>query len=402
LSSDLVKAAAADTDPSLLPRATSLAEERGEIRQLTGLRLFAAAWVVLFHFEFTHGAVLARVLAPTFPFVTTGAMGVDLFFVLSGFVIAYTYLDRVGPRLSGRVASRFLWARVCRIWPVYALVSTAFLGFLLFKQWYWGVDSPAYQSEQPALDVWSWLRQMTLTQLWDRPWHDGASFVGPAWSVSAEMSAYVLFPITALLFYRLRRAPVWLLGAAAVAVMAPESVLCLVTGSPYFAFSWLARITAGFSSGVLVYLVVRNIARTERVRRVAARLSWTLVALVVVGLLVGSWLGPVMPLNSTERGGVVLVLFPPLVGALALASGRLTNLLSSPFAVHGGRISYSLYLVHVPTFEVFWTAQERLGALQHDNLLSTLLTPLVLLAVFALAHLLYRYVEEPARRALRR
>jgi peptidoglycan/LPS O-acetylase OafA/YrhL len=401
LSSDLVKAAAR-SDPSLPERATSLAEDRAEIRQLTGLRLFAAAWVVLFHFEFTHGAVLARALAPAFPFVTTGAMGVDLFFVLSGFVIAYTYLDKVGPRFSGRVAGRFLWARVCRIWPVYALVSTLFMGFLIFKKWYWGVDQPAYQSEQPALDVWSWLRQMTLTQLWDRPWHDGASFVGPAWSVSAEMCAYLLFPITALLFYRLRRAPGWLLGALAVAVMAPESVRCLVTGSPYFAFSWLARIMAGFSSGVLVYLAVRNIARTERVRRVAAGLSWVLIALAVVGLLVGNWLGPVMPLNSTERGGMVLVLFPALVGALALASGRLTTLLAGRFAVHGGRISYSLYLVHVPTFEVFWTAQERLGILQHDNLLSTVLTPLVFVAVFVLAHLLYRYVEEPARRALRR
>ena len=101
--------------------ATSLAQDRGEIRALTGMRLFAAAWVVIFHFEFTHGDLLAKVLAPGFPFVTTGAMGVDLFFVLSGFVIAYTYLDKLGPALRARAAGRFYWARVCRIWPVWFL-----------------------------------------------------------------------------------------------------------------------------------------------------------------------------------------------------------------------------------------------------------------------------------------
>jgi peptidoglycan/LPS O-acetylase OafA/YrhL len=380
--------------------ATSLAQERGEIRALTGMRLFAAAWVVVFHFEFTHGDLLARVLAPAFPVVTTGAMGVDLFFVLSGFVIAYTYLDKLGPALSAGVTGRFYWARICRIWPVYALVTTLFVGFLLFKRWYWGVDSPAYQSVQPTLDPLSWLRQMTLTQMWSRPWHDGASFVGPAWSVSAEMCAYALFPLAALVFYRLRRAPSWVLGGLAVLVMAPESALLFVTGSPYFAYSWLARILGGFTAGVLVYLAVRRIPRTPRVRRIAGLISWVMIGLIVVGLLIGNWLGPVPPLNSTERGGVVLVLFPPLIGALALGSGWLDRLLSSRFAVHGGRISYSLYLVHVPVFEIFWTAQERVGFLQDESLASVVLTPLVFVLVFVLAHVLYRWVEEPARRAL--
>jgi peptidoglycan/LPS O-acetylase OafA/YrhL len=365
------------------------------------MRLFAAAWVVLFHFEFTHGHLLARALAPAFPVVTTGAMGVDLFFVLSGFVIAYTYLDKLGPALRVRATGRFYWARVCRIWPVYALVTTLFLGFLLFKRWYWAVASPAYQSVQPTLDPLSWLRQLTLTQMWSRPWHDGASFVGPAWSVSAEMCAYALFPLAARLFYRLRRAPRWLLGVAAVLVMAPEATLLLVTGSPYFAYSWLLRILAGFTAGALVYLVVREIPRTPRVRRIAAVASWIMIALIVAGLLIGDWLGPVQPLNSTERGGMVLVLFPPLIGALSLGSGWLDRLLSSRIAVHGGRISYSLYLVHVPVFEAFWTAQERVGFLQHDSLASVVLTPVVFVLVFVLADLLYRWVEEPARRALR-
>ncbi|WP_037077104.1 acyltransferase family protein, partial [Pseudonocardia spinosispora] len=380
---------------------TTLANDPGEIRSLTGLRLFAAAWVVLFHFQFTHGQLLERVLAPGFAFVTTGAMGVDLFYVLSGFVIAFTYLPRIGVRFSWTASRKFIWARVCRIWPVYAVVTMAFGGWLLFKASYWDLAEPAYQNVQPTVSVGAWLQQMFMVQIWWRPWHDGASWVGPAWSISAEWLAYVLFPVTALLFWRLRHLPRWLLGAVAVLVMAPEAYLCFTTGSPYFPFSWMSRILTGFTAGVLVYLVVRDIPRTDRVRRVATWLSWVVVALILGGLVFGNWLGAAP--EGTERGGLVLVLFPPLVGVLALAGSRgIGRLFATRLAVHGGRISYSLYLIHVPVFEVLWTAMERIGVMHDDGTLATALTPLAFAFVFVLADLLYRLIEEPARRALRR
>ncbi|WP_051580708.1 acyltransferase family protein [Pseudonocardia acaciae] len=387
------------SQPEFAP-ATTLASDPREVRPLTGLRLFAAAWVVVFHFQFTGGELLARVLDPVFPLVNTGAMGVDLFYVLSGFVIAFTYLGKLGPRLRVRTAGRFLWARVCRIWPVYALVTTAFGAFLLFKLIRLGDTAPAYQDVQPALTVGSWLNQLAMVQMWPHPWHDGMSWVGPAWSISAEWLAYVLFPVTALLFYRLRKAPRWLLGPAAVLLMAPVATLCLVSGSPYFPFSWMARVLAGFAAGVLVYLVVREIPRTARVRRVASWVSWLVLAAVLAGLWWGDSVNPGPA--GTERGGIVLLLFPLLVGALALADRGPARVLSTRWSVHGGRISYSLYLVHVPLFEVLWTFMHRTEVLQPDTPLATVLTPVAFIATFALAHALYKLVEEPARRALRR
>ena len=91
---------------------------------MTGLRIVAAVWVVAFHFHFTALPGVAEVSALLGPLVTQGSLGVDLFFVLSGFVIAHTYLDVLGPRLRLRAAGRFVWARAGRMWPAYFLAKS--------------------------------------------------------------------------------------------------------------------------------------------------------------------------------------------------------------------------------------------------------------------------------------
>src|SRR5689334_3193607 len=103
-----------------------VAPRTAEIRTLTGLRIVAAAWVVLFHFHFSGLDVVRAAVGALGPLVTAGALGVDLFFVLSGFVIAHTYLDRLGPALRLAPTARFVWARACRIWPAYAVVLHLF------------------------------------------------------------------------------------------------------------------------------------------------------------------------------------------------------------------------------------------------------------------------------------
>ncbi|MFC4944799.1 acyltransferase family protein [Pseudonocardia sp. GCM10023141] len=379
--------------PQTTPSGTQAATS-GEFRGLTGLRIVAAAWVVLFHFHFTPLPWVAEVTSALGPLVTSGALGVDLFFVLSGFVIAHTYLDRLGPALRVRAAARFVWARAARIWPAYAVVFNLFGMWLVARLLLGSEKNVAFQSVQPEFSVKAWVEQLFMVQLWDKPFFDGASWVGATWSISAEWLAYLLFPVAALLFFRLRRLPVGVLLLGAVALMAPIAWSYLSTGNPYYEWSWLIRILCGFGAGVLVQLAVRKLRWTSDLRRRASVAAVAIPLLIAAGLVLGEFAGE-------GRGGVVILLFPLLVGALALADRGPAMLLSMPWAVAGGRLSYSLYLVHIPMFEMYWWALRRFAWFGTHTMMAHLLGLAVLLSTIGVAAVLHRMVEEPAQTALR-
>lgn len=351
-------------------------------------------WVVLFHFHFTPLPGVSEVVDALGPLITSGALGVDLFFVLSGFVIAYTYLDKLGPSLRGRATARFLWARACRLWPVYLLVLHVF-GVWLILRAATGTDGViAFQSVQPVLDVGQYLQQLVLVQLWDDASFDGASWVGSTWSISAEWLAYLLFPVAALVLHRMRGLPVVVLACCSLLLMLPMTWAYLSTGSPYFPWSWLVRILCGFGAGALAYLAVRKLRWTSTARRVASAVAAVLPIVLAAGLLLGELAGP-------GRGGAVILLFPVLVAALAVADRGPAMVLATPVFVYGGRLSYGLYLVHIPLFEVYWLALERYPLLAPETVLAHVVGVQVLLATVGVAALAYRFVEEPSRRRLR-
>lgn len=357
------------------------------------MRSVAAVWVVAFHFHFTALAGVGDVVAATGPLITSGALGVDLFFVLSGFVIAYTYLEKLGPALRLRTAGRFVRARAARLWPAYVVVFNLFGVWILARLLLGHDGDVAFQSTQPVVGVGAWFEQLFMVQLWDHRYFDGASWVGSTWSISAEWLAYLLFPVAALGFHRLRDLPRPVLALAALALMVPMAWAYLSSGSPYYPWSWAVRILCGFGAGVLAFLVVRRTPPTPRAKRVASRVAELTVVAIVGGLVAGELFGQ-------GRGGAVIALFPVLVGALAMADGGVARLLSTRPMVYGGRVSYSLYLVHIPMFEVYWLAMAYVPALWQPTPAAHLVGAAVLFATVPVAQLLRRYVEEPGRRRL--
>jgi peptidoglycan/LPS O-acetylase OafA/YrhL len=368
----------------------------GEIKALSGLRIVAAVWVVLFHFR-----PLLEQASPGFrsalaPVLNCGAQGVDLFFILSGFVLTWTYLDRMGVSWSMRATMHFLWLRLARVWPVYLVTLHLAAAWIIFTL-YVGHE-PSKVADQ--LNAVSYVRQLLLVQLWFQPFFDGSSWDGPAWSISAEWLAYLLFGLLVLVVFRIARATrarglLWLAFAGSL----PPTLFLLATGEFYTPWSWLPRIVMQFTAGALACAAVRKLQLSDRARRGAGYLSVVL-GVAIVGIL---YLLDAHPIAKVyDSSGLVDVLFVPLVVTLAIGAGTLPRLLSTRVMVYCGHISFSLYMVH----ELVHTAWNWATA-QFEIVLtpswSAKLTVVGALAVaLAGAVLLYHFVEEPARLWMRR
>jgi peptidoglycan/LPS O-acetylase OafA/YrhL len=365
----------------------------GEIKALTGLRFVAALWVAVFHLTLVllHTAPWGSVrFQPTLRY---GYLGVDLFFVLSGYVLALNYTDRIGQRFSWRPTLKFWWLRLARIWPVY-FVTLNLAGLVLLYRERVGLPAP-WGAE---LSVSSYFEQLVMVQLWTRPSLDGASWDEPAWSISAEWLAYLVFPLVILLVWRLRwRTRVRTLTLLAAAVTLPCAALMFSTGQFYSPYSWLPRILLQFLAGAIAYAAVARCVLTERMCRAVGWIATGLVVVIVSVMLLVE--------ENTELTNIAVylrVLFVPLVMAVAVGSTGLPKLLTARPLVIGGHLSYSFYLVHALVFQVVIVGAHDLGLLPTDkNGRWAELGVIMLAASILAAYVLWRWVEEPSRKAMR-
>jgi peptidoglycan/LPS O-acetylase OafA/YrhL len=361
------------------------------IAPLTGVRLLAAVWVVLFHIYLFNGdwlhAAHPVVDAVVGPVVSQGDLGVDLFFLLSGFVLAHNYLDRLGAQPSLRGAASFLWLRIARIWPLY-LVAIAGGGLLLWLRLQWWGSAP-----NVPLSRGRFVEQVLMVQQWTAPHVPDTSWTGPAWSISAEWLAYLSFPVLAVAVLGLRNVvgPA-ATGVLAVGVLVPMLAWAVVAQSQAAPYEWLGRLAAEFTCGMLLSAALgggdgrlRRHASGLLVPATAVALGW----LYAAALLDRAWLGP-----------LVIVTFPAMVLSLAVGDGPVHRWLGHRLMVLGGGVSFALYLVHVPLIKLFRDALAH-GVVPLDPGARAYGELAVAAVSLALAWVLFVRVEEPARRCLR-
>jgi peptidoglycan/LPS O-acetylase OafA/YrhL len=398
LAGEFMRRAAGNKSPggkNLVRSVEMKAEIRGEIKALTGLRIVAALWVVLFHFR-----PMLTDASPDFrenlaPVLNTGAQGVDLFFILSGFVLTWNYLDRMGGDWSTRATVHFLWLRLARVWPVYLLTMHLAALIVILSLHVGHVPLP----EVRDLTAISYVRQVLLVQLWFEPFFDNTSWDGPAWSISAEWLAYLLFGLIVLVVLRLERTTrARSLMVLSVVACLPPVVLLLASGYFYTPWSWLPRIVTQFIAGALACAAVRRLRLSTRARHVAGYLSLLLVV-AMVGILYWFDAHPIS--GVVDSGGVVDVLFVPLVITLAIGLGSLPWVLSTRFMVYGGEISFCLYMVHELVHTTWGWAVLQFELTPQDNPWKWNVIALIVIAL-GLSSLMYHFVEEPARRWMRR
>ena len=153
------------------------------IDALTGVRIIAAGSVFLSHAE-----APKYIPAPVQTLVTAGYNGVTLFFVLSGFVLAWSYADRLIP-LRPRAVWSFFVARFARIYPLY-----------LFALLFAATPQLVTHTLEPG-----WWRHVLAIQAWS-PAKDTA-LNGPAWSIGVEFFLYACFPMVVIAVARIRWSP---------------------------------------------------------------------------------------------------------------------------------------------------------------------------------------------------
>lgn len=374
------------------------------IRQLTGVRFLAAFWVLLYHYQ--PALATAGLLPPVVhEFARVGSLGVDLFFALSGFILAYTYLHKLGPAVKAKVAGNFLWLRLARIYPVH-FVMLNLAGIAVVAQGLAGSSDTAARS---WLTPWEYVKQLLLIQEWGPNPSRGWNFV--AWSLSMEWLAYLLFPFVALVLWRLRdRLPVWGLAVFAFLCLAPLLWIGFVRADdPFLVNSWASsiRVLSEFVAGAFVYLVVRRLngdhGPTPQVARIALWLTWLIpVAIVGTSVALGNIASLQWPGLTNEAPRFYISLVPLLIawiGALALTDRGPAAFLSRRLLVLGGFISYSLYMVHIVWYGL-WRAGMRAVGIDGGVLYILGVIGLFALAI-VFAYLMWRFVEEPAREWLR-
>lgn len=145
---------------------------------------------------------------------------------------------------------------------------------------------------------------------------------------------------------------------------------------------------------------MRRLRLTDQGRRIAGYISLLLLA-AMVGVLY--WFGahPISGVVENDSGGVVDVLFVPLVISLAVGLGSLPRVLSARAMVYGGKISFCLYMVHELVHTSWGWAVEQFELVTQDNPWKWNVIGLLAIAL-AGAVVLYHGVEEPARRWMRK
>ena len=324
---------------------------RRPLRALHGLRFFAAFHVLAFHYApVSPGTRLAAL-------VSRGPCSVSLFYVLSGFVLAYNYID---PPSRPRIAPWPFWgARLARIYPVYLL------GLVLGAPAFWfrvaGGGGVTWNFASRLFEIGAAV--VFLVQAW----FPGAACVWncPAWSLSAEVFFYLLFPWFAaasivrtsrrlalsiggwLLFGAVLQAALWLVVRREATALDGRCVTTWLAVGAYNPVLYMHQFFVGVGVGRIFSL--------QEQRWTAAPWVGLSALVAIVWILSAEWSSDAFLIANF----CLTPLFAALVWSLASGAGPMARALSRPACVLLGEASYSLYLLHGPIHNFVQISQNR-------------------------------------------
>ncbi|PSL19173.1 acyltransferase family protein [Shimia abyssi] len=330
--------------------------------EIDGLRAIAVLAVVLYHFGI--------------PGLRGGFVGVDIFFVISGFLIGgILWREKTA---TGRLSlGRFYMRRIRRLAPAYVAMSVAVLvvGWMVLLPFDYRETAKGVIAATVYLSNVQFFRQSG--------YFDGAAedkVLLHTWSLSVEEQFYLFLPLVFLLFSRSRRAMIVALVALFIASLL--SAIPMTSRSQTAAFYLFPFRAWELLAGVLLAIWGQERASDWRVGPWA---SWLGLVLILGGIV---WIQP----GNAFPGWQAMV--PVLGTVLLLVNGQDDNPVNRVLSMRGpvwiGLISYSLYLWHWPVFTLSTYVRGAYGVLE---------TGVWVGLSFALAWVSWRFVEQPVRRA---
>ncbi len=293
------------------------------IPALTSLRFFAAFYILLLHTYIFLGVDFWVFRS----FILSGHLAVDFFFILSGFILAYTYY----PSWSQKRFSykNFIMKRLARIYPVHFVMLACSVALLSYMG-----SSNTVNMEASAWNI-RLIEHIFLVHAW---WNGVLSYNVPSWSISAEFFAYLLFPLY-LRFLKLET-PILNIFLSLYVFLSCYFLSQFIFGKPsikLMAYGGIVRIIPEFALGVSAFLFFHRYRFQGRIR-----LCQCLCLLAIAFCL-----------TNPEWGYITVVLFTLFIYLVAeryRQGGR--SYLDHAVLQYLGKISYSLYMVHYVVWSV--------------------------------------------------
>ena len=359
-------------DPAVRLSPQAVQAARGEILPFTALRGLAAWWVVGYHFR--------ENLPPFGPgsrelwsVLSRGALAVDLFFIMSGFVMALSYGPAFHQGVTLRGFFRFIALRLGRVYPLHILILVLFIS----------VPVALSVTGRPPLDSqfpWDYFVQSVFLVQASGIFH-GLAWNLPAWSISTEMMFYLLCPAI-------------LVGTARGLLGIPAHLVVMACVLVMIAF--IGIMAGGLTNGIERYGVFRCIFECTlgvllfRASAMAGTRGWLMLVLLAVSALCG-W---VYATGVAPDYAVVPLAFACLLWSLLHPRNWLGRAISNPVLLWLGRLSYATYMVH---FLLKYWVKFLLGG----NVSAPILLAAYLGSVLVASVALHYLVELPTRRLSR-
>lgn len=334
---------------------------------LTSLRGVAAWLVVFYHFKL----YLLPYLSPLmFDVVSHGYLAVDLFFIMSGYIISYNYSNS----FNNTNSLLFLVKRFARIFPLHIFILLIYLtiplAIMLFSSEY------SVKGSLPSeYTVGNFILNLALVQVWVL---NAESLNVPSWSISVEWFCYLVFPILSFVSTKVKDNIWGVFFLFAIVICLAEIITAF--NSPELVSVDLIRGWCEFTCGCLLC------------RMRDRGISYFFLLLTFIAILAYSYF---------SKLHFQYMIYIPIFSFLILFvsyKNLVSKFLSWKVLEFNGDISYSVYLVHYYFYEIF-----KMLFLNNDsNYVSIYYVLMTFILIFFVSVFTYKYIEIPARLYLTR